>query len=88
MFTVILVFYNFGKLLTRLPSLVSPLLPSLTLPRIKFGIVLNQNTTSFPQLRLALSLVISPSFSYKVSVSLGALAAGIAWIYRTIYPSS
>ena len=83
MFTVILISYYSVISLTRLPSLVT--LPHPLLTRIKFGIVLNQNTTSFPQLRLSLSLVISPSFSYKASISLGAIAAGIAWVYRSLY---
>ena len=89
MFTVILVIYHIGISLTRLFRPVKPNLSHLLkIPRIKFGIILNQNATSFPQPRVSISLVISPSFSYKVSISVGAIAAGILWIYKSVYHSN
>ena len=83
MFTVILICYHSGLFLLR-PQCLSPLSP-FPLPLPKFGIVLAQNSTSFPQLRVTISFTISPSFSYKASISLGAIAAGILWIYKSVY---
>ena len=81
MFILHSIFLITQLLLPQLSQILLSLYNWSKFPHLKFGIVLSQSRSSLPEPKLALSVIITKNITYKVSISLGALAA----VFRGIY---